>query len=51
MSLAIYVATALDIRWRQFKIQSEVANKDYKATKLAGDIILGRWEQLLGRVL
>ena len=51
MNLAINSATSLNITWEQFKIQKEVANEDYKATKLVGDLILDRQEILLGHVL
>ena len=51
MNLAINDATALNITWSQFKIQKEVANEDYKATKLVGDLILDRQEILLGHAL
>jgi len=51
MNLALNDATALNITWEQFKIQKEVANQRYKATKLVGDLILERQETLLGHIL
>ena len=51
MNLAIHDAADLTVTWEQFKIQREVANKNYKATKLAGDLSLERQETLLGHVL
>jgi len=51
MNLALNDATALNITWEQFKIQKEVANQKYKATKLVGDLILERQETLLGHIL
>jgi len=51
MNLAINDASALNVTWEQFKIQKEVAHEHYKATKLAGNLILERQEILLGHVL
>ena len=51
MNLAINDAENLNVTWEQFRIQKEVANKHYKATKLVGDLILERQETLLGHVL
>jgi len=51
MNLAINDANNLNITWEQFRIQKEVANQHYKATKLVGDLILERQETLLGHVL
>jgi len=51
MNLAINDAESLNITWEQFKIQKEVADQKYKATKLVGDLILERQERLLGHIL
>ena len=42
---------ALNITWEQFKIQTEMSNQKYKATKLVGDLILERQDILLGHIL
>ena len=51
MNLALNDATDLNISWEQFRVQREVTNKDYKATKLVGDLMLERQETLLGHVI